>query len=116
MRRLSKVKLAIAAGASRQPVYEAAMARWLAMLLLLLSSGSVVARPDKISITATPIALDPGDAANRVIGRLRYLQGWTLTSNDPRFGGLSALSVRGDHFLGLSDTGWLFSFDRRGQG
>jgi hypothetical protein len=84
------------------------------LLLLLFNFGSAVARPGSSEITATPLALDPGDPADRLLGRLRYIQGWVLTSNEPRFGGLSSLSIRGNHILALSDTGWLFSFDRDG--
>ncbi len=90
------------------------MRRWFVLVLLLLNFGSAAARPHSSTINAVPLALDPGDPAHRLVDRLRYLQGWVLTSNDPRFGGLSSLSVRGDHFLALSDTGWLFSFDRNG--
>jgi hypothetical protein len=90
------------------------MRRWFVLALLLFSFGSAVARPHSSAIDAVPLALDPGDMANQLVGRLRYVQGWVLTSNDPRFGGLSSLSVGAGHFIALSDTGWLFSFDRRG--
>jgi hypothetical protein len=88
------------------------MRRWFVLLLLLFSFGSAVARPHSSEISASPLALDPGDPANRLLGRLRYVRGWVLTSNDPRFGGLSSLAVRGDHIVALSDNGWVFSFDR----
>jgi hypothetical protein len=90
------------------------MGRWLVLVLLLFNFGSALAWPHSSTIDATPLALDPGDPAHRLVDRLRYLQGWVLTSNDPRFGGLSSLSFRGNHILALSDTGWLFSFDRQG--
>jgi hypothetical protein len=90
------------------------MGRWFLLLLLLFSLGSAIARPHSSVIHAAPLALDPGEPGRRLLGRLRYVEGWVLTSNDPRFGGLSSLSVRGRHILALSDTGWLFSFDRHG--
>jgi hypothetical protein len=90
------------------------MRRWFVLLLLLFSFGSAVARPHASLIHAAPLALDPDDPAHRLLGRLRYVQGWVLTSNDPRFGGLSSLAITGDRILALSDTGWVFSFDRRG--
>jgi hypothetical protein len=90
------------------------MRRWFVLLLLLLSVGSAIAQPHVSRIDALPLALDPGDSADRLVGRLRYVQGWVLTSNDPRFGGLSSLAIRGNHILALSDTGWLFSFERHG--
>jgi hypothetical protein len=90
------------------------MRRWLVLPLVLLSSGSAVADPAVSRIAALPLALDPADLAHVTLGRLRYLQGWVLTSNDAQFGGLSSLSVKGTHILSLSDTGWLFSFERNG--
>jgi hypothetical protein len=90
------------------------MRRWLVLLLLLFSFGSAIARPRSSEISASPLALDPGDPANYLLGRLRYLQGWVLASNDPAFGGLSSLAIRGDHILALSDTGLIYSFDRDG--
>src|SRR4051812_36902038 len=111
---LSTVQVEIALARSVRASNEARMRRWFVLLLLLLSVGSAVARPRSSQIDAAPLALDRGDPTNRLIGRLRYVQGWVLTSNDSRFGGLSSLAVGGDHILALSDTGWLFSFDRSG--
>jgi hypothetical protein len=90
------------------------MRHWLVLFLLLTSSGSVVARPSVRAITAAPLALDPGDPAHVTLGALRYLRGWVLTSNDPRFGGLSSLRIRGNRIHALSDSGWLFAFDHHG--
>lgn len=44
------------------------------------------------------------------LGRLRFLGGWALTSNDARFGGISALHVEGGEALALSDAGWRIRF------
>lgn len=90
------------------------MRTWLCLSLLLFNAASAVARPDAPTLDAVPLALDPGDPAHVTVGRLRYLGGWVLTSQDRQFGGLSSLTVRDGRFLALSDTGWLFSFDRRG--
>jgi hypothetical protein len=114
MPRLSTVQVEIALARSVGGPNETRMRRWFVLLLLLLSVGSAVARPHSSLIDAALVSLDPGDPANRLIGRLRYVQGWVLTSQDSRFGGLSSLAVRGNHFVALSDTGWLFSFDRHG--
>lgn len=57
-----------------------------------------------------PVPLEeerPG--ANR-LGPLAFLGGWALTSNDARFGGISALHVEGGEALALSDAGWRIRF------
>jgi hypothetical protein len=54
-----------------------------------------------------PFALNEDDAAAKRLGRLVWLGGWALTSNDRRLGGISALHVDGGQALALSDAGWL---------
>ncbi len=56
-------------------------------------------------VFATQIPIDPADPARVRIGGLRYLGGWHLTSRQRNFGGYSALSVEGDRFFALADTG-----------
>lgn len=51
-----------------------------------------------------PVAL--ADSGSRRLGKLIFLGGWALTSNDTRFGGVSALHVAGGEALALSDAGW----------
>jgi hypothetical protein len=53
-----------------------------------------------------PVALDDEAPGLKRLGRLDFLGGWALTSNDPRFGGISALHVEGREALALSDAGW----------
>ena len=53
-----------------------------------------------------PVALEEKAPGARRRGRLLFLGGWALTSNDPRFGGLSALDVEDGEVLALSDAGW----------
>ena len=43
-------------------------------------------------------------------GALRFLAGWSLTSADPRFGGLSSLHVEGGWATAASDAGSLIRF------
>lgn len=57
-----------------------------------------------------PIPLDPRDPERRRLGRLTFLGGWRLSSNDPRFGGLSSLHVEGGEALAFSDSGWMIRF------
>lgn len=61
-------------------------------------------------LTFTPVVLNPDDPAQRRLGRLRFIGGWSITSNDPRFGGLSALHVEGRKVLALSDAGTAMAF------
>ena len=54
-----------------------------------------------------PIAFDA-----QAFGPLRLAGAWKVTSDDPRFGGVSALALDGDEFLALSDTGVLARFGK----
>ena len=54
----------------------------------------------------TPVALDEEDPGLKRLGRLEFLGAWQLTSNDARFGGISALHVEADGLLAISDAGW----------
>lgn len=62
-----------------------------------------------------PVALDEAAPAARRLGRLVFLGGWALTSNDPRFGGISALHVEAGRVLALSDAGWRARFPLPGR-
>lgn len=66
------------------------------------------ARP--IDVKAFPVALDPANPEFKKIGKLRYLGGLELTSDDKSFGGYSGLIVDADGrgMLAVSDRGtWL---------
>ena len=69
------------------------------------------AGPAVASLTAIPVLLDEADPARRFVGPLRYLRGWVLDSEDPRFGGMSAMQVIGRRVIAISDAGNLFAFD-----
>jgi hypothetical protein len=58
----------------------------------------------------TPVALDEDEPGLKRLGRLAFLGAWTLTSNDPRVGGLSALHVEAGTALAISDAGWRIRF------
>ena len=84
----------------------------LALLLLLgtfappgLFRPAPVPAQSKLWFEAVP--LDRKNAARRRVGSLLYLAGWSLRSNDPRFGGLSAIHVEGGELMALSDAGIL---------
>ena len=57
-----------------------------------------------------PVSLDSNDAARRRVGRLTYLGGVALSSDDPAFGGFSSMHVDGDRFTLLSDGGTFIRF------
>ena len=65
----------------------------------------------RIDVRATQItSFDNRDPAQTRFGALEFRGGLALTSNDPAFGGISALRMEpdGSHFLALTDNGsWL---------
>lgn len=73
------------------------------------------------SLTAYPFELDPKEPAPKRIGGLIFLGGFELKSSDPRFGGLSGLSLSpdGTRLYAVSDRGYwvsmLLSHDPRGR-
>lgn len=67
--------------------------------------------PPVLRLQAEPVALREGAPGQRRLGGLRYLGGWWLRSNDPNFGGLSALHVEGRAVTALTDTGRLYFFE-----
>ena len=83
------------------------MRKVLAALLFccLLPGSAGFPQSAETRVFATPIPIDPADPAHLNFGRLRYLGGWQLTSRQRNFGGYSSLSVKGDHFFTLADTG-----------
>lgn len=66
------------------------------------------------AFTVTRVALDEADPGRTRVGDLVYLGGVRLRSDDPQFGGFSSLSVAGDRFTLLSDSGDIvrFALDR----
>ena len=88
---------------------------FLLLLALLLTActheggAAQVVGPERISVTATPIPLNPQDASQTVVGRLRYLGGVQLTSTDKRFGGLSGLRWHDGTLYAVSDVGDFFT-------
>jgi hypothetical protein len=89
----------------------AALAFWL--LLATFSPFGPVREdpvPARTLLRFVPLPLDPDSPGRRTIGRLEYLAGWHVTSNDPRFGGLSAIHVGPEGVTAMSDTGSLIRF------
>lgn len=69
--------------------------------------------PGELSLRVVPVPLDPGEPGRQAVGGLRYAGGLWLSSDDPRFGGLSDLRVSEDgHVLrAVSDCGRGFVAD-----
>jgi hypothetical protein len=86
------------------------------MLAMLLLPAPHMAKPETVHagtllVRARAVSLDSGDPARRTVGALTYLGGWALESDNPGFGGISALLVEdGGQILGLSDSGVLTGF------
>ncbi len=62
----------------------------------------------RFAVTALPLALEPGNPGVTRVGRLEFLNGFELTSEHKRFGGLSGLSVSpdGTELRAVSDRGY----------
>lgn len=90
-------------------------------LLLLAACGSADAdtRPGlrPISVSAIAVPLDAADPARDRVGKLRYLGGIAMRSDDARFGGLSSLRSLGPgRLLSVTDGGQWVALDLIEQG
>jgi hypothetical protein len=88
-----------------------ARAAFLLVALVLLATfapRSLQRRDPPPAVTLVDFAAVPLDEESSAmhLGRLAFLGAWVLTSNDPRFGGISALHVEAGEALALSDAGW----------
>jgi len=61
-------------------------------------------------ITATPIPLFEDDPERRRLGVLTYAAGWSLASDNMRFGGISAIHVENGNVIAVSDSGLVIRF------
>ena len=76
--------------------------------VLALANDAALGAP--IALSARQVALDPTDAAVHRVGRLEFLGGLALGSDEDAFGGLSGLSVTADGRLtAVSDRGHWFT-------
>ncbi len=75
-----------------------------------LALFSQVEPPARSLLAFTRVALDEQDPSSRRVGRLLYLGGWAIRSNDPRFGGISAMHVEDKDVTALSDAGSVLRF------
>jgi hypothetical protein len=84
---------------------------FLASLLAAATCLPAVVVADPVTVRATSVPLNPQDPKQRTIGRLEYRGGLHLVSDDPRFGGISALRVLpdGQRLAAVTDEGWWVS-------
>ncbi|WP_298020035.1 sigma-70 family RNA polymerase sigma factor [uncultured Parasphingopyxis sp.] len=85
-------------------------------LMLLAASPLILSRGDapdidaSFAIRAEPVPLDARNASRDRVGRLRFLGGWELTSDDPDFGGISGLAfIDATPFVMVTDQGHFLS-------
>lgn len=71
--------------------------------------------PPRTILTFEPVDLDAGALEGKAVGSLLLLAGWSIRSNDPRFGGISAIHVGPDGVTAVSDAGSLLRFPLPGQ-
>lgn len=73
--------------------------------------------PESISLTASPVALQALNPLRTSIGRLSFVTGFHLTSEDKRFGGLSGLDILDNgNLVAVSDTGDFVWIDLKDDG
>ena len=75
-----------------------------------VSLFSMPALPAASVLTFEPVSLDRKEPARRRLGKLIYLAGWQIRSNDRRFGGISAIHVEAGEVTALSDAGTVIRF------
>ena len=72
--------------------------------------GPAEALPSVSLVRFAPVPLDDSALGRRRLGGLAWLGGWKLTSNNRRFGGISAMHVENGEVTAFSDSGWLMRF------
>lgn len=82
------------------------------LLATPLRPGPPAARPGAATarLHVAPVPLDRASPARDRIGGLVFLGGWALASDDPRFGGISAMHVGGGIVTAVSDAGTVLRF------
>ncbi|HEY0112531.1 MAG TPA: esterase-like activity of phytase family protein [Allosphingosinicella sp.] len=75
-----------------------------------LSLQKEMPAPPVSRVAFQPVPLNESAPGQKRLSELLYLGGWSLTSNDRRFGGISAIHVEGDEALAAGDAGWLARF------
>ncbi|WP_255587085.1 esterase-like activity of phytase family protein [Hephaestia mangrovi] len=116
MRRLSGVQPACQVALRSNAAIAAAVRLLFSILIVLLLVPSYATVPPEPRLaamgrmTVRKVVLDSSDPARRHVGRLTWLGGIALSSDDPAFGGFSSMSLVGDRFTLLSDGGNFIDF------
>ena len=89
------------------------MLRTLLFALIVLAAAAAAVRADPIALDIRTVRLNTADRAQDRVGRLRYLGGLALRSEDARFGGLSGLTLgaSGRRLVAVSHAGYWFEAD-----
>jgi hypothetical protein len=66
--------------------------------------------PARTTLSAEPLRFHAEQSGTNRGGAVEFLGGWVLTSEDPRFGGISAMHVSGGVATAISDAGVLLRF------
>lgn len=75
-------------------------------------AGQAYLEPRPIDIQAEPVSLMRAETTRTRIGALKLVAGFSLTSSDPRFGGLSGLETIGEgRLLAVTDEGYFVWID-----
>lgn len=86
------------------------------LIIAVTIFGTRITRPNfdpTITLQSLPLNLDEPNQTN--VGPLKFLAAWELTSDNPNFGGISAINILEDgRFLGVSDAGTLIAFGLNG--
>ena len=88
------------------------------ILAILLFAAWRASAPDREEIgwRASAVRFDPVALDPRGFTPLRLAGAWRVTSEDPRFGGISALAVSGGAFVAVTDTGVVARLPKPAQG
>lgn len=81
----------------------------LTLLLVLLALAAAPLASDPVALRLAPVPLDPADPSRTSVGRLAFRGGLHASSDERRFGGISAARVlRGQRLVAVTDEGtWL---------
>lgn len=84
--------------------------------LLLLATFAPAGLYKTLSVPTRPlirfdsVMLSEAEPSRTALGRLHFLGGWTISSNHPGFGGISAMHIEGGAVLAASDGGAIIRF------
>lgn len=91
------------------------LTRHAAVIVFLLQVLTAMAAADPLTVSAEPVYLNPEAIHQTEVGKLRFVSGLRLSSDDRRFGGLSGHTILGDglSWLAVSDEGFWFAGNLR---